>query len=164
LLWGILHNVAAIVDHSMALMICRVWRLYLTPWNERHRGLGALGCPSIRADECPLACARLAIRRLIAINIASAYLGKRTGKQRFTMNWINNYVRPRINSIFSRRETPGQSVTEKCENAAHLLFTTARCSDNLNGSFAPAVGHQHWRLTPLRTAFKAVVRRRIFTR
>ncbi|MFK7876420.1 MAG: acetyl-CoA carboxylase, carboxyltransferase subunit beta [Paracoccaceae bacterium] len=46
------------------------------------------------------------------------------------MNWINNYVRPRINSIFSRRETPDNLWT-KCENCGTMLFHR-ELSDNLN--------------------------------
>ncbi|MDA0963019.1 MAG: acetyl-CoA carboxylase carboxyl transferase subunit beta, partial [Proteobacteria bacterium] len=30
------------------------------------------------------------------------------------MNWITNYVRPRINSIFSRREMP-ENLWQKCD-------------------------------------------------
>jgi acetyl-CoA carboxylase carboxyl transferase subunit beta len=37
------------------------------------------------------------------------------------MNWISNYVRPRINSIFSRRETPDNLWT-KCDNCGTMLF------------------------------------------
>ncbi|HBN30239.1 MAG: acetyl-CoA carboxylase, carboxyltransferase subunit beta [Rhodobacterales bacterium] len=37
------------------------------------------------------------------------------------MNWISNYVRPKINSIFSRRETP-DNLWSKCENCGTMLF------------------------------------------
>ena len=37
------------------------------------------------------------------------------------MNWITNYVRPRINSIFSRRETPDNLWT-KCDGCGTMLF------------------------------------------
>ncbi|CUK15322.1 Acetyl-coenzyme A carboxylase carboxyl transferase subunit beta [Shimia thalassica] len=37
------------------------------------------------------------------------------------MNWITNYVRPRINSIFSRRETPDNLWT-KCDECGTMLF------------------------------------------
>ncbi len=37
------------------------------------------------------------------------------------MNWISNYVRPRINSIFSRRETPDNLWT-KCDDCGTMLF------------------------------------------
>ncbi|KIN74657.1 acetyl-CoA carboxylase, carboxyltransferase subunit beta [Sulfitobacter guttiformis] len=46
------------------------------------------------------------------------------------MNWINNYVRPRINSIFSRRETP-ENLWTKCEECGTMLFHR-EVSDNLN--------------------------------
>mgnify|MGYP005991354813 CR=1 FL=1 len=46
------------------------------------------------------------------------------------MNWINNYVRPRINSIFSRRETPDNLWT-KCDDCGTMLFHR-EVSDNLN--------------------------------
>ena len=46
------------------------------------------------------------------------------------MNWITNYVRPRINSIFSRRETP-ENLWHKCENCGTMLFHR-ELSDNLN--------------------------------
>ncbi len=37
------------------------------------------------------------------------------------MNWISNYVRPKINSIFSRRETPDNLWT-KCDGCGTMLF------------------------------------------
>jgi acetyl-CoA carboxylase carboxyl transferase subunit beta len=37
------------------------------------------------------------------------------------MNWITNYVRPRINSIFSRREMPDNLWT-KCDECGTMLF------------------------------------------
>jgi acetyl-CoA carboxylase carboxyl transferase subunit beta len=46
------------------------------------------------------------------------------------MNWITNYVRPRINSIFSRRETPDNLWT-KCPECGTMLFHR-EVSDNLN--------------------------------
>ena len=46
------------------------------------------------------------------------------------MNWISNYVRPRINSIFSRRETPDNLWT-KCDDCGTMLFHR-EVSDNLN--------------------------------
>ncbi|MEP2642528.1 acetyl-CoA carboxylase, carboxyltransferase subunit beta [Roseobacter sp.] len=46
------------------------------------------------------------------------------------MNWITNYVRPRINSIFSRRETPDNLWT-KCPECGTMLFHR-EISDNLN--------------------------------
>ncbi|WP_187429317.1 Acetyl-coenzyme A carboxylase carboxyl transferase subunit beta [Roseobacter fucihabitans] len=46
------------------------------------------------------------------------------------MNWITNYVRPRINSIFSRRETPDNLWT-KCPECGTMLFHR-EVSENLN--------------------------------
>ena len=46
------------------------------------------------------------------------------------MNWINNYVRPRINSIFSRREVP-ENLWSKCNECGTMLFHR-ELSDNLN--------------------------------
>lgn len=46
------------------------------------------------------------------------------------MNWITNYVRPRINSIFSRRETP-ENLWQKCDECGTMLFHR-ELSENLN--------------------------------
>ena len=46
------------------------------------------------------------------------------------MNWISNYVRPTINSLFSRRETPDNLWT-KCDDCGTMLFHR-ELSDNLN--------------------------------
>ncbi|ANT60123.1 MULTISPECIES: acetyl-CoA carboxylase, carboxyltransferase subunit beta [Roseobacteraceae] len=45
------------------------------------------------------------------------------------MNWITNYVRPRINSIFSRREVPDNLWT-KCDSCGTMLFHR-EVTDNL---------------------------------
>jgi acetyl-CoA carboxylase carboxyl transferase subunit beta len=37
------------------------------------------------------------------------------------MNWISNYVRPKINSLFSRREVP-ENLWVKCESCGTMLF------------------------------------------
>jgi len=37
------------------------------------------------------------------------------------MNWISNYVRPRINSLFSRREVP-ENLWVKCPECGQMLF------------------------------------------
>ncbi len=37
------------------------------------------------------------------------------------MNWISNYVRPRINSLFSRREIP-ENLWIKCPECGQMLF------------------------------------------
>ncbi|MEM8629870.1 MAG: acetyl-CoA carboxylase, carboxyltransferase subunit beta [Pseudomonadota bacterium] len=37
------------------------------------------------------------------------------------MNWISNYVRPRINSLFSRREVP-ENLWQRCPECGTMLF------------------------------------------
>lgn len=59
------------------------------------------------------------------------------------MNWITNYVRPRINSIFSRRETPDNLWT-KCDECGTMLFHR-EVSDNLN--VCTSCGH-HMAISP----------------
>ncbi|MEM8978940.1 MAG: acetyl-CoA carboxylase, carboxyltransferase subunit beta [Pseudomonadota bacterium] len=46
------------------------------------------------------------------------------------MNWISNYVRPTINSIFSRREVP-ENLWRKCDACGTMLFHR-ELSENLN--------------------------------
>lgn len=46
------------------------------------------------------------------------------------MNWITNYVRPRINSLFSRREVP-ENLWTKCPSCGTMLFHR-ELADNLN--------------------------------
>lgn len=46
------------------------------------------------------------------------------------MNWITNYVRPRINSLFSRREVP-ENLWSKCGECGTMLFHR-ELSENLN--------------------------------
>ncbi len=45
------------------------------------------------------------------------------------MNWISNYVRPTINSLFSRREVP-ENLWKKCDSCGTMLFHR-ELSDNL---------------------------------
>ncbi|MGD9866192.1 MAG: acetyl-CoA carboxylase, carboxyltransferase subunit beta [Pseudodonghicola sp.] len=66
------------------------------------------------------------------------------------MNWITNYVRPRINSIFSRRETP-ENLWQKCDECGTMLFHR-ELSDNLN--VCTNCGH-HMAISP-RARFKAL--------
>ncbi|SFS88591.1 acetyl-CoA carboxylase carboxyltransferase subunit alpha [Sulfitobacter marinus] len=73
------------------------------------------------------------------------------------MNWINNYVRPRINSIFSRRETPDNLWT-KCDECGTMLFHR-EVSNNLN--VCTNCGH-HMGITP-RARFVALFDGGIFT-
>ena len=46
------------------------------------------------------------------------------------MNWISNYVRPKINSLFSRRETP-ENLWSKCPECGTMLFHR-ELAENLN--------------------------------
>lgn len=46
------------------------------------------------------------------------------------MNWISNYVRPKINSLFSRREVP-ENLWTKCPECGTMLFHR-EIADNLN--------------------------------
>lgn len=59
------------------------------------------------------------------------------------MNWITNYVRPRINSIFSRREVPDNLWT-KCDECGTMLFHR-ELSDNQN--VCSSCSH-HMHITP----------------
>ncbi|SLN28501.1 Acetyl-coenzyme A carboxylase carboxyl transferase subunit beta [Roseovarius litorisediminis] len=66
------------------------------------------------------------------------------------MNWITNYVRPRINSIFSRREIP-ENLWSKCDECGTMLFHR-ELSENLN--VCTGCGH-HMAITP-RERFSAL--------
>jgi acetyl-CoA carboxylase carboxyl transferase subunit beta len=73
------------------------------------------------------------------------------------MNWITNYVRPRINSIFSRREIP-ENLWVKCDDCGTMLFHR-EMSDNLN--VCSNCGH-HMNITP-RDRFQGLFDGGIFT-
>lgn len=73
------------------------------------------------------------------------------------MNWISNYVRPRINSIFSRRETP-ENLWSKCDECGTMLFHR-ELSGNLN--VCTSCGH-HMAITA-RDRFEALFDGGIFT-
>lgn len=66
------------------------------------------------------------------------------------MNWISNYVRPKINSLFSRREVP-ENLWSKCGECGTMLFHR-ELSDNLN--VCPNCEH-HMSFKP-RDRFKAL--------
>jgi acetyl-CoA carboxylase carboxyl transferase subunit beta len=66
------------------------------------------------------------------------------------MNWISNYVRPRINSLFSRRETPDNLWT-KCNECGTMLFHR-ELKDAMN--VCTNCGH-HMAITP-RDRFKTL--------
>ena len=73
------------------------------------------------------------------------------------MNWITNYVRPTINSLFSRREVPDNLWT-KCKECGTMLFHR-ELSENLN--VCTSCGH-HMAITP-RDRFIALFDGGIFT-
>jgi acetyl-CoA carboxylase carboxyl transferase subunit beta len=73
------------------------------------------------------------------------------------MNWISNYVRPKINSLFSRREVP-ENLWTKCPECGSMLFHR-ELSDNLN--VCTNCDH-HMALTP-RARFQALFDGGIFT-
>ena len=73
------------------------------------------------------------------------------------MNWITNYVRPRINSIFSRREMP-ENLWSKCDDCGTMLFHR-ELKDNLN--VCTNCGY-HMALGP-RTRFAALFDGGVFT-
>jgi len=72
------------------------------------------------------------------------------------MNWITNYVRPRINSIFSRREVP-ENLWSKCDDCGTMLFHR-ELSGNLN--VCTGCGH-HMPITP-RARFAALFDNGVF--
>ena len=73
------------------------------------------------------------------------------------MNWISNYVRPTINSLFSRREIPDNLWT-KCPECGTMLFHR-ELKDNLN--VCTSCDH-HMAITP-RDRFTALFDGGIFT-
>lgn len=73
------------------------------------------------------------------------------------MNWITNYVRPRINSIFSRREIP-ENLWCKCDNCGTMLFHR-ELSENLN--VCTQCGH-HMPISP-RARFRSFFDGGVFT-
>ena len=73
------------------------------------------------------------------------------------MNWISNYVRPKINSLFSRREVP-ENLWTKCPECGTMLFHR-ELADNLN--VCTSCDH-HMAISP-RDRFKALFDLGIFT-
>lgn len=53
------------------------------------------------------------------------------------MNWISNYVRPKINSLFSRREMP-ENLWTKCDGCGQMIFHR-ELADNLQ--VCPSCAH-----------------------
>ncbi|MFV0244161.1 MAG: acetyl-CoA carboxylase, carboxyltransferase subunit beta [Qingshengfaniella sp.] len=72
------------------------------------------------------------------------------------MNWISNYVRPTINSLFSRREMPDNLWT-KCDECGSMLFHR-ELATSLN--VCPNCGH-HMQISP-RDRFTALFDNGIF--
>jgi acetyl-CoA carboxylase carboxyl transferase subunit beta len=68
---------------------------------------------------------------------------KKTRGDRAAMNWISNYVRPKINSLFSRREVP-ENLWTKCPECGTMLFHR-ELSDNL---FVCTSCDHHMPITP----------------
>jgi acetyl-CoA carboxylase carboxyl transferase subunit beta len=66
------------------------------------------------------------------------------------MNWISNYVRPKINSLFSRREMP-ENLWTKCEDCGQMIFHR-ELAESLN--VCPSCDH-HMAITP-RARFEAL--------
>ena len=73
------------------------------------------------------------------------------------MNWITNFVRPRINSIFSRREMP-ENLWSKCDECGTMLFHR-ELKGNLN--VCTNCGH-HMAITP-RARFATLFDGGVFT-
>lgn len=73
------------------------------------------------------------------------------------MNWISNYVRPKINSLFSRREMP-EHLWTKCTACGTMLFHR-ELAESLN--VCTSCGH-HMALTP-RDRFDALFDGGIYT-
>ncbi len=73
------------------------------------------------------------------------------------MNWITNYVRPKINSLFSRREVP-ENLWTKCPECGTMLFHR-ELADNLN--VCTSCDH-HMAISP-RDRFRALFDNGLFT-
>ncbi|WP_212523796.1 acetyl-CoA carboxylase, carboxyltransferase subunit beta [Actibacterium sp. MT2.3-13A] len=73
------------------------------------------------------------------------------------MNWITNYVKPKIDSLFSRRDVP-ENLWRKCDDCGTMLFHR-ELSDNL--MVCTQCGH-HMAITP-RERFAALFDGGVFT-
>ncbi|MEA5159628.1 acetyl-CoA carboxylase, carboxyltransferase subunit beta [Cereibacter johrii] len=73
------------------------------------------------------------------------------------MNWISNYVRPKINSLFSRREVP-ENLWTKCPECGTMLFHR-ELAENLN---VCSTCDHHMNISP-RDRFTALFDGGIFT-
>jgi acetyl-CoA carboxylase carboxyl transferase subunit beta len=73
------------------------------------------------------------------------------------MNWITNYVRPKINSLFSRREVP-ENLWTKCPECGTMLFHR-----ELAGNLNVCTNCQHHMAISPRERFQALFDGGIFT-
>ena len=73
------------------------------------------------------------------------------------MNWISNYVRPKINSFFSRREVP-ENLWTKCDECGTMLFHRELAEAQ---NVCSTCGH-HMPITP-RDRFRALFDGGVFT-
>ncbi|WP_420859650.1 acetyl-CoA carboxylase, carboxyltransferase subunit beta [Marivivens marinus] len=73
------------------------------------------------------------------------------------MNWITNYVRPTINSLFSRREVP-ENLWTKCDDCGTMLFHRELAE---NQNVCTSCGH-HMGISP-RDRFTALFDGGVFT-
>lgn len=73
------------------------------------------------------------------------------------MNWISNFVRPKINSLFSRREVP-ENLWTKCSSCGTMLFHRELISAQ---NVCPSCDH-HMHITP-RDRFNAMFDSGLFT-
>lgn len=73
------------------------------------------------------------------------------------MNWISNYVRPKINSLFSRREVP-ENLWTKCPECGTMLFHR-----ELAGNLNVCMNCDHHMAISPRDRFKALFDGGIFT-
>jgi len=125
---------------------------------KRHLRPCGLVARRFRADDGPVACARLAIPALIANFIASSYLESETWKQRFTCK-LDQQLRPSPDySIFSVARTP-DNLWRNGESGT-MLFSNrevVRQPERLHQLWSP-----HGDL-PAPNGSKVVRRRGIFT-
>ncbi len=96
--------------------------------------------------------------RPIAFPAPADYLGSNAATGRLArMNWISNYVRPKINSLFSRREVP-ENLWTKCPECGTMLFHR-ELAENLN---VCSTCDHHMNISP-RDRFAALFDGGIFT-
>jgi hypothetical protein len=89
---------------------CRKAEGHRPPIRRGCRNAGSAACPSGARSPC---CCR----------IVFPYSKSRstTKNQEFSMNWITNYVRPKINSMLGRREVP-ENLWIKAPETGEMVF------------------------------------------